>query len=106
MCTWSYCISPKVYLFIAVVMIAANCAALFDATCRSGNSTASRANTVLNAAAAAAAVWCDEVLPKAGAFLLALVLIQLSSLRNLTRMCLHVVVHVVENREEERREWE
>lgn len=105
MCTWSYCISSKVYLLTAVVvMTAANCAALFEATCRSGNSTASRANTVLNSAAAAAG-WCDELLPKAGAFLLALVLIQLSSLRILTRMCLHVVVHVVEDREGERREW-
>jgi hypothetical protein len=86
-------------------MTAANCAALLEATCRNGNSTASRANTVLNAAAAAVAGWCDELLPKAGAFYLALVLIQLSSLRNLTRMCLHVVVHVVEDREGERREW-
>lgn len=47
---------------------------------------------------------CDELLPKADDFLLLLVLMQLSSLRNLTRVCLHVVVHGVEERERERGE--
>lgn len=47
---------------------------------------------------------CDELLPKADDFLLVLVLMQLSSLRNLTRVCLHVVVHGVEERERERGE--
>lgn len=46
----------------------------------------------------------DELLPKADDFLLAPVLMQLSSLRNLTRVCLHVVVHGVEERERERGE--
>jgi len=47
---------------------------------------------------------CCELLPKADDFLLVLVLMQLSSLRNLTRVCLHVVVHGVEERERERGE--
>jgi hypothetical protein len=55
--------------------------------------------TLLNATG-----YFDELQPKGDEFLLALVLMQLSSLRNLTRVCLHVVVHGVEERERERGE--